>query len=85
MTDENVVPMIPPSGDRPVTWNDLQDLRRGLEGVIDVKIGATETLINAHLDAQDKQIADIRSILKVRLDAQDKGILEIKKILNEKP
>ena len=74
MTDENVVPMIPPSGDRPVTWNDLQDLRRGLEGVFDVKLEALESSLN-------NQLLEIRTIMVARLDAQDRLMSEIKKLL----
>lgn len=66
MTDEKVV-QFPPVGARPVVWDDIQDLRRGLQGYIDVKIDGLRDEVNARFDTLEARFDKIERILEERL------------------
>ena len=42
---------------RLTTWQDLQDLRKGLRGSVDVKFGELENRLNQRMDAIEERMA----------------------------
>ena len=54
-------------GNRPVTWNDLQDLRRGLQAYVDVKIDILEKRFDAvdeRFDKLDERFDKLEAMLE---------------------
>ena len=77
--EKKVVPIEEAQGNRAATWNDLQDLRRGLQGYVDVKVDDLKEYCDKRFDTLEGRFDNLEG----RFDALEGKVDTIIKILQK--